>query len=220
MSVIRRMKTTISASFESLLNQVENHEALANTAIREMSEAAIKAKAKLRRMQMDSERLKKKIQDLESQKIKWTQRAKETHESEEKTALECVKRIRKIDLDLEAYRNQFNEHTQVQLQLSEDLKQVGDRLDALKRKRNVLATRESRAQALKAIHSEENNLISEIDCLFDRWEDRINEHEVTSSVYSECNEDELENRFSSEEEQEELRSLLNEIVVTKDNKEN
>ncbi len=61
MNPLRRIAACLNVSFESFLQQVENHEALANCALHEIRRAVAKARVEYARMKNETERLDKKI---------------------------------------------------------------------------------------------------------------------------------------------------------------
>lgn len=116
-------------------------------------------------------------------------------------------RIEKQIAELETSERQ---HAGVERQLSQDLVLIDERLKELRQQRNLMRTRQSRAEALKAIRSSESNALSEIDEIFERWEARVSEYEMQGAAGQEP-EDELEAQYLSQEEEQSLKKALEEL---------
>ena len=207
MGTLKRFTSSITAHFNWMLSQVENHEALVNSAIQEVQESGARAKVQLKRVALDGQRMRQRLMELRDAAVLWEERAKKCAGIDEKKALECLKRKKKAERQIAELEEQEREHAKVQKTLGSDLELLDERMKQLKAQRNLLKTRESRARALGALQQDSTSLIGEIDDIFDRWESRVNEYEIKG----ECplsNTDDLDDEFSSGEEEEELRLEL------------
>jgi phage shock protein A len=214
MKTLRRWTSAISSSFEWMVGQIENHEALVSSAIKEVQEAGARAQVQLKRMRNDGQQMRKRLEELRSQSVAWTERAKASATQDEKRALECLRRKKRGDEQLAELETQEREHTKLEKQLSQDLVSIDERLTRLRQQRNTMRTRQSRAEALQALQSDDGQAISEIDDIFDRWETKIAEYEAVGACRLERNDD-LETQFTTEEEERELRSTLNALLEAK-----
>ena len=216
MKTLRRWTSSITTSFEWMISQVENHEALVTAAIKEVQESGARAQVQLKRMKVDGQNMRRKLVDLRNTSEQWKERARATAGLDEKRALECLRRQKRVDKESAELEIQEREHTKLEKQLSQDLLLIDERLIRLRQQRNTLRTRQSRAEALKSLQSDDGNIISEIDEIFERWEVKIAEYEVIGSC-SVRPEDDLENQFENEEEEaalrEDLKCLLNPTPV-------
>lgn len=213
MNSLRRLTASIISSFEGVVGQLENHEALVTTAIREAEQAAGRAKAQLSRVQKDGIAMRKRVEELQEQAALWEDRAKRIAAQDEVKALECVRRRQRYLSQATTIEEQAIGHVKLERQLNADLSMVQDKLNALRQQRNIMRTRESRAEALRVVQSVESSTIGEIDDIFDRWEARISacESHVDSSVS--LGGDDLSAEFSSKEQEEELRAILQSFVA-------
>lgn len=209
MRAIRRWATSIAASFDYVITQVENHEAIVTSAIKDMQQAGNKARAQLARVKRDGENMRKRIADLRELERVWKERALRVHESDEAKALECLRRRKQVSRELEALETQEQEHSRLANQLNSDLKIIDERIAELKRKKNALTARQYRAEAMRIGQIDDLGLVAEIDDIFDRWELKIDE----ATGFQESMDD-LETDFISEEEEIELRSELSELVAS------
>jgi phage shock protein A len=215
MNSLRRLTASILSSFEGVIGQLENHEALVTTAIREAEHAAGRAKAQLSRVQKDGIAMRKRVEELRGEASSWEERAKRIAAQDQSKALECVRRRQRYLAEAAKIQEQAIGHLKLERQLNGDLAVVQEKLNALRNQRNIMRTRESRAEALRVVHTVDSSTIGEIDDIFDRWEARISacEHHVDSSVVSDV--DELTHEFSSKEEEGALQAILATLVSEK-----
>ena len=205
MKTVRRWAASIVASFDSVITQVENHDALVQSAIREVQEAAARAKVQLGRVRHDGQQLRKRMLELREQEELWQARAKES--ADESKALECLKRRKRILVQLASLEEREREHAAIERQLVSDLSSVDERLRSLKEQRNLMRTRQSRAEALSAASGADSATIGEIDEIFERWETKVSEYEIRGSCDVRSS-DALEEEFLTSEEESELRAEL------------
>ncbi|MCB0319669.1 MAG: PspA/IM30 family protein [Bdellovibrionales bacterium] len=179
MALLKRWTSSVSASFEWLLSQVENHEALVEGAIREMQAASAKARIQLGKVQRDRKAMEERLQEAEKGISLWAERAKKLAETERERAIECLKRKRISEREVEVTRTQLKGHEDLEHQMREDLKKIDLRIQELRQKKHAYLARQFRNQANSACHSDNIGLVAEIDEIFDRWELRIADNEVS-----------------------------------------
>lgn len=137
----------------------------------------------------------------------WEERAKEKKDTDSQMALQCLRRRKKLLAEASQVEVQLVEHKKVEQQLKEEVSLLREKLEELKRKRNLMRTRQSRALAVSACPESETQIVSEIEDVFDRWESRIAEYELQGATRTHvC--DQFEEGFRSEEEERELRAEL------------
>ena len=215
MNSLRRLTASIFSSFEGVIGQLENHEALVTTAIREAEHAAGRARAQLGRVQKDGVAMRKRVEELREQASVWEERAKRIAAQDQSKALECVRRRQRYLAEASKTEEQAIGHVKLERQLNADLGVVQEKLNALRQQRNIMRTRESRAEALRVVNTVESSTIGEIDDIFDRWEARISacEQHVESSAAGDF--DELNHEFSSKEEEVQLQEVLANLLSEK-----
>lgn len=213
MKALRRLSASIMASFEGVVGQLENHEAVVTAAIREAEQAAGRAKAQLAHVKRDGEALEKRVSELRQQVTLWEDRAKRSRALDEEKALECLRRRQKALGQAEKLEEQHRTHQRLERQLKGDLGTVEEKLAALRQQRNLMRTRQSRAEALKLTSEIDSSAIGHIDEIFDRWEARIISSEEQSYAIEVDSGDELTESFVSEEERKELLSILDDLTA-------
>jgi len=215
MKTLKRFTQSITASVDWMISQVENHEGLVNAAITEVQEAGARAQVQLKRVKNDGQLMRKRLIELREQKIIWEERACKIAGADEKRALECMKRRKKIESDLSELEIQEREHTKIEKQLVHDLVTIQDKLSRLKQQRNVMRTRQSRAEALKMLQSEDRSILTEIDEIFERWDHKVTEYEGLSSQIQST--DDFAEEFTSVEQEEDLKASLSELLQKEGN---
>jgi phage shock protein A len=212
MRTLKRIGASIVASFDTVVSQVENHESVVNCAIREVQETGARAKLQLNRVRQDGQSMRKRLLELREQTELWQERAKKTADIDEKKALECLRRKRRLEKSIADLEVQEREHARFEKQLSADLIVIDEKVVRLKQQRNVLRTRQSRAEAMKLLQADDSSLVTEIDDILERWEIRVGEYEAQSTALTESTDD-LAEDYSIQEEESSLKEELSKIVA-------
>ena len=178
MARFKRWTHGLVASIDSLIVQVENHEAQVSSTLRELSEGVARSKVQLMRVERDGVALKQALAEEREAAIRWRDRAK--REEQELRALECLRRHKRSERRvLELSQNQ-TEHARVELQLKRDIQTLEQRLFELRQQRNTMRTRQTRAEAFSVVQGSGDVENGEIGAIFERWETRVAETEVAS----------------------------------------
>jgi phage shock protein A len=210
MNTFRRWTSSIVSSFESVIHQIENHEAMVSAAIREAEQNGGHAKAQLQRVKRDGQTMRQRALELTDQVGVWRERAKKLAQSDEPKALECLRRSKRIEKQVLELEKQEREHAKMEKDLARDLSVVEERLVALRQQRNIMRTRQSRAEALRLLQQVDSRAVSDIDDIFGRWEAQVSACEVRAQL-DHSTEDLLHEELSTQEEEIELRHLLAEM---------
>ena len=211
MTIFKRMTTSIWASVDRIVTQMENHEALVDASISEIQRSAAKAKVALSRVQSDGEKMRSRIDENERMRKAWEERALRCAKEDEAKALECLKKRNALTRQLELLQRQLTEHEHVETHLASDIEEIEKNLRELRIKRNVLKTRQSRADALAVMHGDDSRLVGEIGNILERWETHVQTSEY-EGLCSENTSDPLEREFDTEEEAKALRAELHELL--------
>ncbi len=213
MKTIKRWTSSVAASFDWMVTQVENHEALVNSAIREVQEARARAQVQLKRVRNDGQGMRKRLVELAQAAEQWKERAMTAAKTDEQKAVECLRRQRRAAAALLELEEQERAHAKLEKQLTADLGSIDERLVTLKQQRNLMRTRQSRAEALKTLQGDDSRIISEIDDIFERWEIKVSEYEIEGSCV-ESTGDALEEQFNAQEEETALKEELKMLLAT------
>jgi phage shock protein A len=191
---------------DTFVSQVENHEALVNEALKDLQQATARARVQLKRVREDGERLRRQLAEQREQAERWRERAKGSVDDDSR-AVECLRRERATRRSVDELERRFEEHERTEQQLVKDVRSLDVRLATMKDQRNLMRTRQSRAEALGVVQGSAVNLTSDIDEMFDRWEMRVTEAESVGDVAL-STEDSFESEYTNQEEQAELRAEL------------
>ncbi len=212
MFLMKRWTTALLSRVDWITAQVENQEALVNSAIREAQQATARAKVQLGRVNNDGLKLTRRHKEENSAVTKWRQRARSCADRDEVKALECLRRCRQAEKKEAEFSFRLADHRKIQQQLQGDIHILEERLGELIEKRNLMRTRESRATAMCSVSQVIEPAGDGLDDIFDRWETRVCEAEIVGSCSDGA--DPLDDDFVSIEEEE---ALLAELEAMKSN---
>ena len=200
MGIFDRFSTMLRSNLNDLISRAENPEKMLNQLILDMKSQLAKAKQQVASAIAD---MKKVQQDAESS----TKQAKDW----ERRAMLAVKEGRD-DLAKQALMR-YNEHLQVAQQLAEShlkqkaeveslknsLRQLNDKIEEAKRKKNILVARAKRAEAQKRIQETMAGLSDKSSFhSFDQMAARIEETERRALAAAELNEEFEHDSLSAE----------------------
>ncbi|HAW89391.1 MAG TPA: hypothetical protein DCX61_01835 [Gemmatimonadetes bacterium] len=190
MSIFTKLSTVIKSNINDLISRSENPEKMLNQIILDMRDQLAKAKREVAAAIADERKLRASL-DAEVKEVRqWEHRAvlavKEGRDDMAKQALvrqqEHKERASTFD---ETWRTQAAEMEK----LKGSLRQLNDKIEEAKRKRNLLVAKQRRAQAQRRIHETMSGLsnTSAFDA-FERMADKIDEQERESLAHQEVNE--------------------------------
>ncbi|MCB0352926.1 MAG: hypothetical protein KDD64_05350, partial [Bdellovibrionales bacterium] len=133
MNGLKRFTSRLTASFDWLVQQVENHEALVSSTIQEVSHHAAKASIQVKRVERDGAQLKERLLRLRENIQLWEERAKEKKDTDSQMALQCLRRRKKLLAEASQVEVQLVEHKKVEQQLKEEVSLLREKLEELKR---------------------------------------------------------------------------------------
>ncbi len=168
MKVFKRWTSGVFSRVDWMVSQIENQEALINSALQESREAVARAKVQLGRVRQDGIKLRQRCQNEEQAVGTWRERAMQSAKADEQRAMECLRRSKGSEKLSGQLRQRVNEHEQVEAQLSKDVRSMEEKLAGLLEKRNLMRTRQSRAEALTSISGNCAAPSDELDEIFDR----------------------------------------------------
>jgi len=213
MTLWKRWSSGFVASIDSVISQVENHEAQVSSALRELERGVLRSKVQLQRVERDGAALRHALGQEREAAARWRERAK--REEDEKRALECLRRCKRSETRSLELDRQLLEHERVEHQLAADIRTLEQRVIELRQQRNTMRTRQSRAEAMTIVHGQGELGGTEITEIFERWELRVSENEVMGGCVT-VPVDKLDEEFTSAEEEASLRFELKALKVAGD----
>ena len=201
MSIFSKFSTMIKSNINDLISRAENPEKMLNQIILDMRDQLAKAKREVAAAIADERKLKAQLGDEVKQSRDWEHRAmlaiKEGRDDLAKQALvrqqEHADRAAVLDSTWQAQAQETDK-------LKGSLRQLNDKIEEAKRKRNLLIAKQKRAQAQRRIHETMSGL-SDTSAFeaFNRMADKIEEDERRSLAHAEVTEaltgDTLESEF-------------------------
>ncbi|MBX9694658.1 MAG: PspA/IM30 family protein [Cyanobacteria bacterium] len=212
MRIFKRLNATLQSNVNVFLDQIENHEALITEAMHEVKAASAQASVRLARLQQDDDNLTARLAELRKHIAQWKERAVQAGTENEAQALECVRRMTRATAEAASTEAQQTKARELRARLVEDLRSIQAKLDDLQRKKHALATRQFRAEAMKAIHSDGATTLDEVSGIFDRWEARVTEAEGFATGPTSLTDD-FELAYQQKEDQEALRATLQALLA-------
>lgn len=190
MSIFTKLSTVIKSNINDLISRAENPEKMLNQIILDMRDQLAKAKREVAAAIADERKLRASLDAEVKQMRQWEHRAmlavKEGRDDLAKQALvrqqEHAERAATLEGTWKAQAAETDK-------LKGSLRQLNDKIEEAKRKRNLLVAKQRRAQAQKRIHETMSGLsnTSAFDA-FNRMADKIEEQERESLAHQEVNE--------------------------------
>jgi len=190
MGIFTKLSTVIKSNINDLISRAENPEKMLNQIILDMRDQLAKAKREVAAAIADERKLKSQLDGEVKQARDWQHRAmlavKEGRDDLAKQALirqkEHTERAQVLQSTWEAQASETEK-------LKGSLRQLNDKIEEAKRKRNLLIAKQKRAQAQRRIHETMSGL-SDTSAFeaFNRMADKIEEEERKSVAHAEVNE--------------------------------
>ena len=153
MGIFQKLSTLLKSNINDLISRAENPEKMLTQIILDMRDQLALAKREVAAAIADERKLKQQLNDEVKQALDWEERAmlavRENRDDLAKQALirqqEHGERAAALD---QTWRSQAGEIDK----LKASLRQLNDKIDEAKRKRNLLVAKQKRAQAQRRIH--------------------------------------------------------------------
>src|SRR3954469_3480632 len=133
MARFKRWTHGVVASIDSLIVQVENHEAQVSSALRELEQGVARSKVQLMRVERDGSALKQALAEEHEAANRWRDRA--VREEQDERALECLRRHKRSERRVRELTENQSEHARIEQQLKRDIQTLEQRLFELRQQR-------------------------------------------------------------------------------------
>ena len=201
MGIWNRLSTMVRSNLNDLIARAENPEKMLNQIIDDMRSQLAQAKQEVAVAIADERKLRRQVQDERDQGADWERRAKlAIREGRDDLARQALLRSQEHGEHAGTLEEQWRGHASETDKLKTSLRQLNDKIEEAKRKRNLLIAKQKRAQAQKRIHETMVGLSDRSSCeAFERMAERIEDTEVRALAAAEVDEelggDDLENQF-------------------------
>ena len=208
MNLIKRLTTTVSATLDSAVGQIENHDAIIEATIKQTRQSIAKTKARINTLRQQQQAYETQLKDARDQHASWTQRATQLANNDQDKALQCMSRrnqcqseINRLTLLIEQQKSLIND-------VSLNLQKLQAQSDEMSQKHNLMRSRQAVADVNRAVGKAANNI--SVNDTFERWESIVMEHEMT--VNDLCTRDPLELELTQQEDDAELLRQLTDLT--------
>lgn len=203
MGVFSRLSTLVKSNINDMISKAEDPEKILNQLILDMREQLISAKKQVAVAIADEKKLKKQLDGAEAGAREWEKKAMmAVRAGRDDLAVEALERQNNQQELSEEYRKQWQLQKQATDQLRASLRQLNDKIDEAKRKKDLLIARQRRAEAQQKIQDTMSGLgdTSAFDA-FDRMSDKVDHIEAEAEASAELAADmagaDLEAQFDS-----------------------
>ncbi len=214
MRLFKRISSTLLASVDNVVSQVENHDAVVESMLQELTQATAESKIRLKRIQSDGKKLQQQIHNLGEQETQWTQRAKklanEAPPESQEQALACLERRRGCREQRQRLEERLTQHQATEQKITQQVQAIEQRHSEISDKRHLLKSQQATAEASRVVAAVTGS--SSIDDAFDRWEIAITKAELSNPGVNSLD-DEPHDAFATQWVQSEQReALLDELA--------
>jgi len=190
MSIFTKLSTVIKSNINDLISRAENPEKMLNQIILDMRDQLAKAKREVAVAIADERKLRSQLDDEVKVTRQWEHRAMlAVKEGRDELAKQALMRQAEHADRATAMDETWNVQVAETEKLKSSLRQLNEKIEEAKRKRNLLVAKQRRAQAQKRIHDTMSGLsnTSAFDA-FNRMEEKIEEQERESLAQQEVTE--------------------------------
>lgn len=206
MSNVKRWFMLINARINVAMSQIENQEGMVNIMIEKTHQSVARANVQLKRVEQDGLRLQEQLASARLAAQAWEDRARDCMDKDETRAMECLRRSKVAAKDVADVEQRLHAHDEAEQKLRQDVFIIKKRLAELVEKRNLMRTRQARAEAFQTAQCGIDDAMSDIEDIFDRWETKVTLAEQLGGF--ESDKDAFEAAYLEEEEQAALREEL------------
>jgi phage shock protein A len=201
MGIFTKLSTVIKSNINDLISRAENPEKMLNQIILDMRDQLAKAKREVAAAIADERKLKTQVEAEVKQARDWQHRAMlAVKESRDDLAKQALIRQQEHTERAQMLQQTWETHAGETEKLKGSLRQLNDKIEEAKRKRNLLVAKQKRAQAQRRIHETMSGL-SDTSAFetFNRMAEKIEDDERRTLAQAEVTEaitgDTLESQF-------------------------
>ena len=204
MKLIKRLSTSITATLDSAVGQLENHDAIVEATIKQTRQSVAKTKARINTLRQQLSTYETQLKEAREQYTLWTDRAASLADSDQEKALQCVARRNQYEAEIGRLNYSAEQQKILIRDVSQNLQKLQSKLDEMTQKHNLMRSRQTVADVNRAVaHVSTDDSISET---FERWESAVLEHEF--AVSDACTRDPLDLEFTQQEDEAALLAQL------------
>jgi len=191
MGIFDRIKSIVKSNVNDAISKAEDPKKMLNQLIYDMEEQYNKAKIEVAQAISDEKKLKIQYEQEKGKMDMWSKRAElAVQKGDDKLALDALSRKKEYEQLSTQYEQQWNAQKQATDALKTRLRELSNKIEEAKRKKNLLIARQKRAEAQKSIQRTMGSLNdnSAFDT-FSRMEEKVTNIETQAQAETELNND-------------------------------
>lgn len=208
MNLIKRLTTSVTATLDTAVAQLENHDAIVEATIKQVRQAVAKTRARINTLRHQQSAYERQLSEATEQSALWTERAKALAETDKEKALQCVARLNHCQSDIKRLTQSIDQQKSLIHDVSINLKKLQAQLQEMTHKHNLMRSRQTVATVNRAVASA--GVDDNLNDTFERWEAVVLEHEF--AVSDACVTDSLDHELSQQEDDAALLAQLTQLT--------
>lgn len=187
MGLFSRLGTLIRSNINELINKAEDPEKMLNQVLVDMKQQLVEAKKQVAVAIADEKRLKKQYEQESAKAEEWERKAMlAVKAGDDNLARAALQRKADHEQVATSLKQQWDAQKESVEQLKQALRSLDEKIEEAKRKRNILVSRQKRAEAQRTI----NETLSSINSTsafdtFERMSDRVTQLEAEAEATAE-----------------------------------
>jgi phage shock protein A len=191
MGIFSKFSTLIRSNINDLIARAENPEKMLNQIIIDMREQLTKAKQEVAVAIADERKLKAQAEDEARQAQEWEKRAMlAVRESRDDLARQALQRHQEYAQRAQSLYETWQRQASETERLKDSLRQLNEKIEEARRKKNLLIAKQKRAEAQRRIHETMSGLSDRSAFeAFDRMAERVEQNERLALASAEVTEE-------------------------------
>ena len=191
MGIFDRIRTVVKSNVNDMISKAEDPKKMLNQLIYDMSEQYNRAKVEVAQAIADEKKLKRQLEEQKGKVQMWSKRAElAVQNGDDKLALDALSRKKEYEQLAQQYEQQWEAQKQATDALKGKLRELGNKIEEARRKKDLLIARQKRAEAQKSIQRTLGSMndTSAFDT-FGRMEEKVNTIESQADAEVELDND-------------------------------
>ena len=216
MGILNRFSDVVKSNINALIDKAEDPEKMANQIILDLEKIQKEVTEGVAASIAEEKRLKDEVEKNRTEAERWETRAMESlKRGEEDMARDALAQKQKFERDYETFRNQHEKQVADVNVLKENLRQLSDKIEEARRRRDNLVARSTSAQVQTNV-AKATGTASALDAMgkLDKMERKVDQQAAMAEAYQELNVSEnMESKFQKMEQE---KSLDDELAALKE----
>ncbi len=204
MNLFKRLTTSVTATLEGAVGQLENHDAIIEANIKKTRQAVARTQARLATLHQQQANFESQLAQASEQVNTWEERARSLMQEDENKALQCLSRRNQSENDVQRLQATLEQQHVLISKVGDNLQKLKGQLDEMTQRHNLMRSRQAVAQSNKMAASTHQS--HHINDTFEQWEATILENEIITDVSIDA--DPLQTQFEQQESESRLREQL------------